>query len=179
MDKPHQRIGSKSNAHLGRDFELAVQSFFANEGLSLGFNIKIPAGIGELKRDYAFGLGCRNANVLVECKWHKWTAPNDNVTSAKLTVWNEAMYYFLATPLGYRKIMFVLRDYSEKRKETLAEYYIRTYSHFIPEGVELWEFDESNMCAVQLALNKFSQQDAQKTCASAKGVIHKSIPRRS
>lgn len=48
--------------------------------------------------------------------------------------------------------MFVLRDYSEKRKETLAEYYIRTYQHLIPKGVELWEFDEDNHTAVQLSL---------------------------
>jgi hypothetical protein len=162
MDKPHQRIGSKSNAHVGRDFELAAQSFFATEGLSLSLNIKIPVGICEIKKDHAFDLGCLNEKVLVECKSHKWTAPNDNVPSAKLTVWNEAMYYFLVTPSGYRKIMFVLRDYSKKRKETLAEYYIRTYSHLIPEGVELWEYDESNMSAVQLAFNKFSPRDAQK-----------------
>lgn len=36
----------------------------------------------------------------------------------KVTVWNEAMYYFLASPEGFRKIMFVLRDYSKKRNET-------------------------------------------------------------
>lgn len=162
MDKPHQRIGSKSNAHVGRDFELEAQSYFASKGLSLELNIKVPVGIGAIKKDHAFDLGCQDEKVLVECKSHKWTAPNDNVPSAKLTVWNEAMYYFLATPPGYRKIMFVLRDYSEKRKETLAEYYIRTYSHLIPEGVELWEYDESKMSAVQLAFNKFSQRDAQK-----------------
>ncbi|WP_164847148.1 hypothetical protein [Neptunomonas marina] len=162
MDKPHQRIGSKSNAHVGRDFELAAQSFFADKGLALELNVKIPVGISKIKKDHAFDLGCLDKKVLVECKSHKWTAPNDNVPSAKLTVWNEAMYYFLATSPGYRKIMFVLLDYSEKRKETLAEYYIRAYSHLIPEGVELWEYDESKMSAVQLAFNKFSQQDAQK-----------------
>lgn len=81
--------------------------------------------------------------------------------SAKLTVWNEAMYYFQVTPLGYRKIMFVLRDYSEKRNETLAEYYIRTYSHLIPKDVELWEYDESTMSAMRLAFTKFSRQDTQ------------------
>lgn len=162
MDKPHQRIGSKSNAHVGRDFELAAQRFFANKGLALDLNIKIPVGIGDLKKDHAFDLGCLDEKVLVECKSHKWTTPNDNVPSAKLTVWNEAMYYFFATPSGYRKIMFVLRDYSAKRKETLAEYYIRTYIHLIPEDVELWEYDESGMSAVLLAFNKFSQQGAQK-----------------
>ena len=53
------------------------------------------------------------------------------------------MYYFLAAPKNYRKIMFVLRDFSKKRKETLARYYIRTYNHMIPSDVEFWEYDES------------------------------------
>jgi len=52
------------------------------------------------------------------------------------------MYYFYVAPDGYRKILFVLKDYSEKRHETLAEYYIRTKNHLIPKGVEIWEFDE-------------------------------------
>lgn len=72
--------------------------------------------------------------------------------SAKLTVWNEAMYYFFAAPSGYRRIMFVLRDFSEKRGETLAEYYLRTYRHLVPSGVEFWEYNESNLKAVQLCL---------------------------
>ena len=62
--------------------------------------------------------------------------------SAKLTVWNEAMYYFLVAPEGYRKILLVLRDVSEKRRETLADYYVRTYGHLVPEDVEIWEVDE-------------------------------------
>lgn len=155
MDKPHQRIGSQSNAHVGRDFEIAARSFFCNVGLNLDRGVKIPVGIQNIKKDHAFDLGCLERQVLVECKSHKWTAPNDNVPSAKLTVWNEAMYYFLATPPSYRKIMFVLRDYSTKRKETLAEYYIRTYRHLIPEGIEIWEYDESTMLATQLSLDDF------------------------
>lgn len=153
MDKTHQRIGSKSNAHVGRDFELAAQRFFASEGLNLELNIKIPVGVAKNKKDHAFDLGCEKEKVIVECKSHKWTTPNDNVPSAKLTVWNEAMYYFLVTPPGYRKIMFVLRDYSEKRRETLAQYYVRTYSHLVPQDVELWEFDEETISGVRLRLN--------------------------
>ena len=30
MDVPHQRIGSKSDVHVGRDFELAAQNFLYN-----------------------------------------------------------------------------------------------------------------------------------------------------
>lgn len=58
-----------------------------------------------------------------------------------MTVWNEAMYYFSAAPADYRKILFVLKDTSTNREETLDEYYVRTFSHLIPNDVEIWEYD--------------------------------------
>ena len=62
--------------------------------------------------------------------------------SAKMTVWNEAMYYFATAPRKYRKILFVLRDVRTTTGESLAEYYVRTYHHLIPPGVEVWEYDQ-------------------------------------
>ena len=64
------------------------------------------------------------------------------------------MYYFLVAPPGFRKILFVLRDMSEWRQETLAEYYIRTYRHLIPEDVEIWEFDEGNGEVIERSFNQ-------------------------
>ncbi|WP_211355860.1 hypothetical protein [Colwellia echini] len=151
MSQSFQRIGSKSNAQVGKDFELLAQAFFDQQGLSLVRDFKIPVGVNLFKKDHAFDLGCTEKQVLVECKSHKWTS-GDNVPSAKLTVWNEAMYYFLASPKSYRKIMFVLRDFSEKRSETLAEYYLRTYAHLVPEGVEFWEYDSLKSTAVQVGI---------------------------
>ncbi len=46
--------------------------------------------------------------------------------------------------------MFVLRDYSEKRKETLAEYYLRTHRHLVPNDVEFREYDEKKANAIKL-----------------------------
>ena len=149
MNKPFQRIGAESNARVGRDFELAAQRFFRSKGLSLEREIKIPVGIDSIKKDHSFDLGSLSLKVIVECKSHKWTT-GGNVPSAKLTVWNEAMYIFFAAPRDYRKIMFVLRDYSTKRNETLAEYYLRTYRHLITKGVELWEYDEETKLAENL-----------------------------
>ena len=54
------------------------------------------------------------------------------------------MYYFQLAPRKFRKVLFVLRHFSEKRRETLAEYYVRNYGHLIPEGVEIWEYEEGN-----------------------------------
>ncbi len=147
MNKPFQRVGSKSNAQVGRDFENSALKFFSAEGLALKRDVKIEVGVGSIKKEHAFDLGCKNKNIIVECKSHKWTS-GENVPSAKLTAWNEAMYYFAASPNSFRKIMFVLYDYSEKRNETLAQYYLRMYKHLVPNDVEFWEYNEkSNMAS--------------------------------
>ena len=140
MDKPFQRKGSKSNAHVGRDFENAIQSYFENNNLSLNARVSVQIGING-KKHHSFDLGNEEKKVLVECKAHKWTE-SDKVPSAKLTVWNEAMYFFHAAPPGFRKLLVVLHDFSSKRNETLGEYYIRTYAHLIPNDVEIWEYNE-------------------------------------
>ena len=155
MNKTSQKIESKSNPHTGRIFENAAQSFFGSIGLDLDHNVKIPVGIESITKAHAFDLGCLKQKVIVECKSHRWTK-GGNIPSAKLTIWNEAMYYFVATHGDYRKIMFVLRDYSSKRGETLAEYYIRTYRHFIPNDVEIWEYDEGKQSALKLVLDDTS-----------------------
>ena len=67
-----------------------------------------------------------------------------------MTTWDQAMYFFYVAPTGYRKIFFVLKDYSLKRQETLAEYYVRTKFHLIPKDVEIWEFDEKKSRAEKI-----------------------------
>jgi hypothetical protein len=136
-----QRIGAVSNTHVGSDFERAAQEVLASQDLRLVRGFSLPIGIGEKKKDHRFDLGSASAQIIVECKSHKWTK-GGNVPSAKMTVWNEAMYYFAVAPEDYRKVLFVLRDYSDKKRETLAEYYIRTRDHLIPDEVEIWEYDE-------------------------------------
>lgn len=141
--KTLQRSGSKSNAQVGRDFEEMARRFFAGKGITLSMNHRIPVGIEDQKKEHAFDLGSSSPKVIAECKSHTWTSGN-NVPSAKLTVWNEAMYYFTASPPEYRKIFFVLRDERKSNGETLAEYYIRMYSHLIPTSVEIWEYDTNS-----------------------------------
>jgi hypothetical protein len=149
MDKPFQRIGSISNAQVGNDFELRVQRFLASEGIELERCHSVHVGVGELRKPHAFDLGCGSKKWLVECKSHRWTAGH-NVPSAKLTVWNEAMYYFHAAPAHYKKVLFVLKDLRRGTGESLASYYVRTYEHLIPTGVEIWEYDEGTHSALQV-----------------------------
>ncbi|NQT06107.1 MAG: hypothetical protein HQ575_01055 [Candidatus Omnitrophica bacterium] len=148
MNKPFQRKGAKSNTHVGREFEMKARDFFAKKGLKLERNVSISIGING-KKNHSFDLGDLESRVLIECKSHTWTE-GKNIPSAKITTWNQAMYFFHTAPANYRKIFFVLRDYSPERHKTLAEYYVQINSHLIPKEVEIWEFDEPKNIAKRI-----------------------------
>ncbi len=136
----HQRKGATSNSQVGKDFEETARCVLQRKGVTVEFNHPVLVGCGKNKKAHKFDLGSDNPPVIVECKSHKWTEGN-NVPSAKMTVWNEAMYYFAVAPKKYRKILFVLKDKRKSNQETLAEYYLRRYDHLIPRDVEIWEYD--------------------------------------
>lgn len=137
----HQRIGAISNAHAGRDFEGEAREYFRlEERLNLQTRFEVLLGVGERKKTHGFDLGSEEPAVLVECKSHNWTETG-NMPSAKVTVWNEAMYFFHLAPIQFRKILFVLSARHPSRRETLAEYYVRLYSHLIPDDVSILEYE--------------------------------------
>ena len=140
MDKPNQRIGSESNAHVGADFESVAKAFFAKQGITLTPRFPVDVGLSN-KKEHCFDLGSNNPKIIVECKSHRWTS-GANVPSAKMTVWNEAMYYFHLAPTDFRKILFVLHDTRGRGGESLLSYYKRTYFHLIPDDVEFLEWDD-------------------------------------
>lgn len=137
----HQRVGAISNAHAGREFEADALAYFANEeGLTLTASFSVPLGVNSLRKLHRFDLGSKEPAVLVECKSHNWTE-SGNMPSAKVTVWNEAMYYFLLAPDHFRKVLFVLEAHHARQPETLAEYYVRINEHLIPKDVSILEFN--------------------------------------
>jgi hypothetical protein len=138
-----QRIGSTSNTQVGADFENAASAALAGLKINVEQDFSVPVGVGRLRKKHKFDLGGADPPILVECKSHRWTT-GGNAPSAKLTVWNEAMYYFAIAPIGFRKILFVLRDFSEQRGLTLAEHYLSRFLHLVPEDVEIWEYDEDH-----------------------------------
>jgi len=148
MNVPFQRKGAVSNTQVGIDFEKKVKTFFESIGLRLDSGVTVDIGINGTK-SHRFDLGNLIEKILVECKSHMWTE-GKNVPSAKMTTWNQAMYYFQATPPGYKKILCVLKDFSPSRKMTLAQYYLRTNAHMIPLDVEIWEFDEDTDTAKKI-----------------------------
>lgn len=136
----HQRIGAISNAHAGREFEAFAQAYFAShEGLHLQRSFAVPIGHSPASKVHRFDFGSDEPPVLVECKSHNWTITG-NMPSAKVTVWNEAMYYFHLAPARFRKVLFVLNARHARQSESLAEFYVRSCGHLIPPGVEVLEY---------------------------------------
>jgi hypothetical protein len=147
-DKPFQRLGSISNAHVGANFESTARTFFQRGGLVLRSNFDVLLGAHDRKKHRRFDLGAEDPAMLIECKSHKWTT-GSNIPSAKMTVWNESMYYFHLAPTNYRKILFVLKD-QDQRRGTLAEYYVKNHGHLIPKAVEIWEYDPITLDAARI-----------------------------
>ena len=126
------------NPRTGSEFEKAVRAYFAKQGLLLVPKMSVPVGVGATKKPHRFDLGSESPPVLVECKCHLWTE-GGNSPSAKLAVWNEAMFYFACAPKEYRKLFVVQR--SLRGEGSLADHYLSRYEHLVPEDVEFWELD--------------------------------------
>jgi hypothetical protein len=139
-----QRVGAKSNAHAGREFEGFAAEFFAQQGLKLTPAFSTPIGVGEFKKPHKFDLGSDDPPILVECKSHTWTSGGKS-PSAKIRAMNEAMYYFHLAPNRYRKVLFVLKHL--KKEVSLATHYVKTQEHLLASGVEIWEYDLSGKSA--------------------------------
>jgi len=144
-------VANKDNPATGRKFENLIKSFLQKEGNDLKSDFEIPIGIEKSKKPHKFDLGSMQPPVIVECKAHTWTS-GGNAPSAKMSVWNEAMYYFYCASPKFRKIFIV--KYSEKNGESLLQYYIKRYPHLIPQGVELWEFDEKKHKMIERKVDK-------------------------
>jgi len=141
------RADAQHAAGFGRAFEDLALNYFYARGIVLWGDFRVPLGVAERKKTHRFDLGSEDPAIIVECKAHTWTL-GGNLPNAKLTVWNEAMYYFHVAPDRYRKILFVLKHLRDNL--SLAAYYLRTYDHLVPNGVELWEFDAEARSAERL-----------------------------
>ena len=140
-------MGNSDNPRKGSEFEKSAMKYFKSKNIDLQNSFSIPVGFSKIKKDHKFDLGSANPPILVECKFHSWTE-SDNSPRAKLSVWNEAMLYFIAAPKNYRKILFVLKSMSNNI--SLASHYINRYGHLIPNGVEILEYDPNNSSAYRV-----------------------------
>lgn len=64
---------------------------------------------------------------------------------------NEAAFYLSFLTSDYKKYIIMLKDYNRKRKESLAEYYFRTYKHLLGDII-VAEYDPKTNKLIQIKL---------------------------
>jgi len=126
------------NPGKGRDFqELAAQ--LISERLGLRFLLDHPLAIGEPTKLHRFDLVSEDQLHVGECKNYSWTE-SGNMPSAKMAFLNEAVLLLSHLPPTTNKFIAMRLDTHPRRRESLVQYYLRTYRHLL-RGVTLFEID--------------------------------------
>ena len=146
-------MSNSENPKKGADFQRQVQEYF-NKRYGLGFELEKKIPIGEPPKDHKFDIVNLSKGVAIECKRYTWTETG-NVPSAKMGFVNEAVFYLSFLPDSYKKYIVMLYSYHQKRHETLAEYYHRTYQHLLGDVI-VAEYNPDNQ---QMRVIGKSEQD--------------------
>jgi len=140
-----------SNRERGDVFAKRVGEYLSKQGHSVHPEYPIDVGLSSRrKKAHRFDYG--SESLLVECKNYDRTE-GGNKPSAKISTLNEAMMFFHSAPAKYRKMVFISRTEKKgvRQPETFAEYYVRLNGHFIPDDVEVWEFDDGLLTARRIS----------------------------
>jgi hypothetical protein len=126
------------NPGKGRDFQRLAADLLGRK-LGVRFKLDHPLAIGSPPKTHRFDLVSEDGNYVGECKNYSWTATG-NMPSAKMAFLNEAVLYLSHVPSEREKFIAMRVARHERRKETLVEYYLRTYRHLL-SGITLYEID--------------------------------------
>ena len=140
---------NSQNPAKGQAFKQLVRKWLKKQRVNVDVEYPVQVSInGRVTKSHKFDLG--NCGLLVECKAYGWTE-GGNSPSAKFATTNEAMLYFVAAPDAYKKMLFMPKTgkLGKRRPETLVEHYVRRYAHFIPDDVEIYELNESDLSAIR------------------------------
>ncbi len=106
--------------------------------LKQNFDLEVPIDAGG--KTHNFDLATVNRDIIVECKAFKFTE-SGNVPSAKITTLCEAVRYLNAVQGNPVRLLIIKRDQHPKRRETLAQYFVRLNRHLL-ERVTVLEMRE-------------------------------------
>jgi hypothetical protein len=124
----------------GPEFQLLAAELLCKK-LGVSFNLDYPIAIGHPPKLHRFDLVSADSHYVGECKNYSWTQTG-NMPSAKISCLNEAVLYLSHVPHDRSKFIVLRLDRHDKHKETLAQYYLRTYKHLL-RGLTFYEIDPS------------------------------------
>jgi hypothetical protein len=120
---------NRLNTGKGRSFQLRAAEILSREfGVKFEVNFVIP--IGNPPKEHQFDLVSEDFRYVGECKNYSWTE-GENVPSAKMAFVNEAVLYLSLLPPDKERFIVMRRDVHPTKRESLANYYYRTYRHLL------------------------------------------------
>jgi len=134
-------LPNSENPKKGKDFEEKTCQIL-KQRYKTNFH-KQSIKIGNPPKAHDFDLVSDDGSIIVECKNYSWTETG-NVPSAKMAFINEAVLYFSHAPIEAKKIIVLREDHHPKRKESLAEYYVKKNYHLL-NGISVMELDIDRM----------------------------------
>lgn len=129
------------NTGKGRDFQ-EVASRLLGSHYGVTFELDCPMPIGSPPKQHRFDLVSTDRRFVGECKNYSWTETG-NVPSAKMGFVNEAVFYLSHLSTDARRFIVLRLDSHTRRKESLADYYFRTYRHLL-NGIVIVELDPAS-----------------------------------
>ena len=131
-------MSNSDNPKNGALFQSSVRDWFQDH-YKMPFELEKKLPIGSLSKDHKFDIVDSANTIAIECKRYTWTETG-NVPIAKMGFTNEAAFYLSFLPNSFDKYIVMLYSSHEKRQETLAEYYYRTYRHLLG-NIKIAEYD--------------------------------------
>ncbi len=98
--------------------------------------------IGRPVKKHRFDLVSKDEKYIVECKNYSWTN-SGNIPAAKMAIMNETLLYLSNVAGRKHRFIIVPESGHNRREETLASYYVRTYRHLF-NGIKVLEIDRNN-----------------------------------
>jgi len=135
-----------SNTEKGQWFQRkAAEILSAHYGVEFLLGHAIP--IGDPAKEHRFDLVSVDKRYVGECKNYRWTE-SGKVPSAKISCINEALLY-LSFLHGIDRLVVMPRSLHPSRKESLAQYYCRTYQHLL-KNVQVIEIEAETATVIGL-----------------------------
>lgn len=97
-----------------------------SEYFQTDFDLEVAIPIGHSSKKYKFDCVSDGKKIVVECRCYAWTDIG-NVPSAKMMGMNEALFYMRYLPEDTIKVLCIKKATHPKKRETVAEYYVRYY----------------------------------------------------
>ena len=129
---------NRQNPAKGKAFQTKAATVLGDY-FRVGFELDQALPIGQPAKLHKFDLVSEDRCYVGECKNYGWTR-GGNMPSAKMAFVNEAVLYLKHLSRRITRFVVMRRDLRWDGKETLAQYYERTYRHLLG-GVMILEVD--------------------------------------